>query len=122
MSDLGMGVIETRFAELVWEREPISTGELARLCARELGWKRSTMYTVLHRLCDKGIFTMEGGTVHPLLSREAYMAARSEQFIDSSFGGSVPAFLAAFTRRRELSEAEIAELRKLIDGMGKEKI
>ena len=117
MADLTMGLIETRFAELIWDREPITTGELTALCAEELGWKRSTMYTVLRRLCDKGIFTMDEGTVRSRMSREAYEATRSEQFIDSSFGGSVPAFLAAFTRRRKLTEAEVRELRALIDGL-----
>ena len=121
MSDLTMGLIETRFAELIWAREPITTGELTALCQKELGWKRSTMYTVLRRLCDKGIFVLEEGTVRSRMSREAYETTRSEQFIDSSFGGSVPAFLAAFTRRRQLSEAEIAELRALIDGLGEGK-
>lgn len=117
MSDLTMGLIETRFAELVWAREPITTGELTTLCAKELGWKRSTMYTVLRRLCDKGIFTLEEGTVRSRMSRETYEAVKSEQLIDSSFGGSVPAFLAAFTRRRKLTESEVKELRALIDGL-----
>ena len=119
MADLRMGLIETRFAEIIWDREPVTTGELAALTKAELGWSRSTMYTVLHRLCDKGIFRMEGGSVRSLLDKEAYAAAQSEQLIESSFGGSVPAFLAAFTRRRQLSEAEVAELRALIDGLGK---
>ena len=117
MSDLTMGLIETRFAELVWGREPITTGEVTALCAEELGWKRSTMYTVLRRLCDKGLFTLEEGTVRSRMSRETYEAVKSEQLIDSSFGGSVPAFLAAFTRRRKLTEAEVKELRALIDGL-----
>ena len=117
MSDLTMGLIETRFAELIWSREPISTGELTALAQRELGWKRSTMYTVLRRLCDKGLFTLEEGTVRSRMSRETYEAVKSEQLIDSSFGGSVPAFLAAFTRRRKLTEAEVKELRALIDGL-----
>ena len=116
MSDLSMGLIETRFAELIWDREPVSTAELVTLSREELGWKRSTMYTVLRRLCDKGLFSLEESTVRSLLSREAYRAQQSEQFIDSSFGGSVPAFLAAFTRRRALSDGEIRELRALIDG------
>lgn len=117
MSDLTMGLIETRFAELIWAREPITTGELTALAQKELGWKRSTMYTVLRRLCDKGIFTLEAGTVRSRMSRETYEAVKSEQLIDSSFGGSVPAFLAAFTRRRKLTEAEVRELRALIDGL-----
>ena len=119
MADLRMGLIETRFAEIIWDREPVTTGDLAALTKAELGWSRSTMYTVLHRLCDKGIFRMEGGSVRSLLDKEAYAAAQSEQLIEASFGGSVPAFLAAFTRRRQLSEAEVAELRALIDGLGK---
>ena len=117
MADLTMGLIETRFAELIWEREPITTGALTALCADKLGWKRSTMYTVLRRLCEKGIFTLEEGTVRSRMSREAYESVQSEQLIDSSFGGSVPAFLAAFTRRRKLTEAEVKELRALIDGL-----
>ena len=121
MSDLTMGLIETRFAELIWAREPITTGELTALAQKELGWKRSTMYTVLRRLCDKGIFTLEAGTVRSRMSRETYEAVKSEQLIDSSFGGSVPAFLAAFTRRRKLPEAEIKELRALIDGLEERK-
>ena len=117
MNDWKLGAVETRFAELIWAREPISTGELTALAQRELGWKRSTMYSVLRRLCDKGLFTLEEGTVRSRMSRETYEAVKSEQLIDSSFGGSVPAFLAAFTRRRKLTEAEVRELRALIDGL-----
>ena len=120
MPELTMGVIETRFAKIIWDREPISTAELNRLCKEELGWKKSTMYTVLRRLCEKGIFQVEEGTVTACMSREAFQAVQSEQLIDSAFGGSVPAFLAAFTRRRTLSEQELAEIRALIDACGKE--
>ena len=119
MADLTMGVIESRFAQLIWEREPVTTAELNRLAAQELGWKKSTMYTVLKRLCEKGIFQLEGGVVTSLLSRDAFRAAQSEQLIDDAFGGSVPAFLAAFTRRRKLSEQEIAEIREMIDERGR---
>ena len=120
MSDLTMGIIETRFAEIIWQREPVTTALLTQLCAQELGWKSTTMYTVLKRLCDKGIFQKEKGVVTSLMSREQFHATQSQQLIDSSFGGSVPAFLAAFTKRRKLTEREIAEIRKLIDSCGRE--
>ena len=120
MPDLTMGMIETRFAEMIWQREPISTSELTKLSEKELGWKRPTMYTVLRRLCEKGIFKNENGIVTSLISRSAFKSAQSEQVIDGSFGGSLPAFLAAFTQRRPLSEDEIKEIRELIDSCGKE--
>ena len=120
MPELTMGIIETRFAEMIWEREPISTGELIKLSEKELGWKRPTMYTVLRRLCEKGIFKNENGLVTSLISREEFKASQSQQLIDGSFGGSLPAFLAAFTKRRALSENEIKEIRELIDSCGKE--
>ncbi|MBQ4370276.1 MAG: BlaI/MecI/CopY family transcriptional regulator [Oscillospiraceae bacterium] len=120
MPELTMGIIETRFAEMIWEREPISTVELTKLSEKELGWKRPTMYTVLRRLCEKGIFKNENGVVTSLISREEFKASQSQQLIDGSFGGSLPAFLAAFTKRRALSENEIKEIRELIDSCGKE--
>lgn len=110
-----MGAAEGRFAELIWEREPISSGELVRLCAEKLGWKKSTVYTVLRRLCEKGIFRNEGGVVYSRLSREEYASRQSEQFVSEAFGGSLPAFLAAFTASRKLTEKEVRALEKLID-------
>ena len=110
-----LGAAEARFADLIWEREPVSSGELARLAGESLGWKKSTVYTVLRRLCDKGLFENEGGTVRARLSREAYAARRSGQFVSETFGGSLPAFLAAFTAGRKLTEQEIEELQGLID-------
>ncbi len=115
-----MGAVEERFAEIIWENEPLTTAQLFRLSEKELGWKRPTMYTVLRRLCAKGIFAVDGGTVTSLISKEAFRTVRSEQFIDSSFGGSLPAFIAAFTKRRALSEEELTEIRALIDRIGKE--
>ncbi len=119
MPDLTMGVIEERFARIIWDREPVTTGELVRLSEQELGWKRPTMYTVLRRLCAKGIFAIEEGTVTSLISEGAFRAARGEQLVDESFGGSLPAFVAAFAQKRGLSEEEARQIRAIIDSMGK---
>ncbi len=110
-----LGAAETRFAEIVWERGSLPSGELARLAAERLGWKKSTAYTVLRRLCDKGLFQNEGGVVTALLSREEYAARQSAQFVSETFGGSLPAFLAAFTAGRKLTAKEVRELQRLID-------
>ena len=115
MSDLKMGPVETRFAEIIWEKEPVGSTELAKQAEASLGWKKSTTYTVLKRLCDRGIFQNEGGTVTSLLSRADYDTAQSQQFVEESFSGSLPAFITAFTRRKKLSEDEITELQRLID-------
>ena len=104
-----------RFAEIIWDREPVGSTELVRLAEEALGWKKSTTYTVLKRLCDRGIFQNEGGTVTSRLSRADYDTAQSQQFVEESFSGSLPAFITAFTRRKKLTEDEIAELQKLID-------
>ena len=118
MSDLKMGPVETRFAEIIWDREPVGSTELVRLAEEALGWKKSTTYTVLKRLCDKGIFQNENGTVTSRMTKEEYAAAQSEKFVEDTFGGSLPAFLAAFTRRKKLSETELAEIQDMIHRMG----
>lgn len=110
-----LGEIETRFANLIWEHEPLGSAELVKLAEAELSWKKSTTYTVLRRLIEKGIFQNEGGTVTSLLSREEFAAAQSEQFVDETFSGSLPLFLAAFARRKKLSDAEIDEIQRFID-------
>lgn len=115
MSELTMGVIESRFAEIIWQREPISSTELVKLAAKELDWKKSTTYTVLRRLCERGIFQNQDGTVTSLISKQDFYAAKSERFVEETFSGSLPAFLAAFTTRKKLSDAEIDELQALID-------
>lgn len=109
---------ELRFCEILWSHEPVKSSELVRLCAEELGWKKSTTYTVLKRLCDKGIFQNENGTVTSRMTKEEYAAAQSEKFVEDTFGGSLPAFLAAFTKRKKLSETELAEIRDMIHRMG----
>ncbi len=114
MSDLTMGAIEKKFADIIWESEPVSSTMLWKNCEKLLGWKKSTTFTVLKRLCEKGIFKNEKGTVTSLISREDFYSLQSEQFVDDTFSGSLPAFLTAFTKRKTLTEKEIAELKKLI--------
>lgn len=117
MSDFRMGTAEARFADLIWANEPVTSGQLAKLGAAEFGWKKTTSFTVLKRLCDRGIFQNENGTVTALLSRDAYYARHSQQYVEETFGGSLPAFLAAFGTRKQLSDREVEELKKLIDSM-----
>lgn len=115
MSELTMGAIESRFAEIIWQREPVSSTELVKLAAETLDWKKSTTYTVLRRLCERGIFQNQDGTVTSLLSKEEFYAVQSEKFVEETFEGSLPAFLTAFTTRKKLSEEEICHLQSLID-------
>jgi len=110
-----LGAVESVFARLIWEHEPLSSGELVKLCQQELSWKKSTTYTVLKKLCDKGLFRNEGGTVTSAISRETYYAMQSEQFLEETFDGSLPAFVAAFASRKPLSATEAAALQRLID-------
>lgn len=115
MKQYQLGEMEQRFADLIWQHAPISSGELVKLCERELQWKKSTTYTMLKRLCDRNIFENQGGTVIPLMTKEDFSAAQGEQFLSETFDGSLPRFFAAFTRRNKLSEKEIQELQQLID-------
>ena len=112
--DWKLGKMEARFAELIWRNAPISSGELVKLCQRELEWKKSTTYTMLRRLCQRGIFENREGTVVSLLTREEVLAQQSESFLEEPFQGSLPQFLAAFTARKPLTEEEIRELEALI--------
>ena len=116
MDDKKLGLVESRFADLIWSHEPLPSRELVKLCEIELNWKKPTTYTVLRRLCERGIFQNEGGLVTSLISREEFYALQSERFVEENFSGNLPSFLAAFTRRRSLSRAEIEEIRRMIDG------
>ena len=116
MSHKKMGVLESRFADYIWNNEPIPSGQLVKMAEKELSWKSTTSYTVLKRLCERGIFQNQGGVVTCLISREEFYARQSEQFVEDTFAGSLPAFLAAFGSRKKMSEAEIEELKKIIDG------
>lgn len=115
MTDYKLGVVESRFADIVWSHAPLTTGELVRLCESQLHWKRTTTYTVLKKLGERGLFHLEDGVVTALISREDYYAMQSERFVDETFEGSLPAFIAAFTKRKNLSAQEVAEIRSMID-------
>ena len=114
MADLQMGAIESRFADIIWDNEPLSSSELAKKSEAELKWKKTTSYTVLKRLCDKGIFRNNKGTVTSVISREEFYSMQSEKFVEETFNGSLPAFLAAFTARKDLTQEEVEQLRKIV--------
>lgn len=117
MAEYKLGEVESIFADIIWSNEPLSSRSLAELAEKRLNWKRTTTYTVLKRLCDRGLFRNEGGKVTSLVSREEFYARQSEQFVEETFNGSLPAFLAAFGSRKKLSDSEIDELQKVIDSM-----
>lgn len=115
MPEYKLGEIEMRFADLIWKNEPIASGELVKLCEKELSWKKSTTYTILRRLCERGIFQNKDGVVTSLLSKQEFNAVQSEKFVEETFAGSLPQFLACFAMRKKLSDKEIAEIQKFID-------
>lgn len=112
-----MGALESRFADLIWSHEPMASRDLIKMAEKELNWKSTTSYTVLKRLCDRGIFQLQEKTITSLISREEFYGMKSEQFVEETFDGSLPAFIAAFGTRKKLSEEEVEELKKLIDGL-----
>lgn len=115
MSDYRLGAIEAQFADIIWSNEPMSSNELVRLSLEQLNWKKSTTYTVLRRLCDRGIFVNENSTVKALISREEFYAKQSAEFVEDSFKGSLPAFLAAFSKSKSLTREDVDEIRRMID-------
>lgn len=112
-----MGALESRFADLIWRHEPMASKDLIKMAEKELNWKSSTSYTVLKRLCERGIFQLQDKTVTSLISREEFYGMKSEQFLDETFDGSLPAFIAAFGTRKKLPDEEVEVLKKLIDGL-----
>ncbi len=118
MADTKLGVFESKFADIIWEKEPVTTIELIKICEKEFSWKRTTTYTVLKRLCEKGIFKTEKSLVTSLLTRDEFYAQKSENFVKESFGGSLPAFLTAFSSSRKLSKKEVDEIKKMIGNYG----
>ena len=121
MPELKLAAVESRFADIIWSNAPVQSGELTKLCESELGWKRTTTYTVLKKLCDRGIFENREGVVSALISRDEFYAMQGERLVDEAFSGSLPAFIAAFTQRKNLTQQEIAEIKRMIDGAGEEK-
>ena len=115
MAEYRLGEVEMRFATLIWENEPIASGELAKLSEKELNWKKSTTYTILKRLCERELFQNVGGIVTSLVSKQLFLAKQSEQFIEDNFEGSLPRFITAFTSGRKLTRKEIVELQRIID-------
>lgn len=106
---------ETGFAELIWEHEPVSSTALVRLCAEAFEWKKSTTYTMLKNLCEKGVFRNENATVTAVFKREDFYGKQSREYVNEVFGGSLPRFLTAFCGGRKLTAAEALEMQKLID-------
>ena len=115
MGDIQMGANETRFARIIWHSEPIQSTDLAKKAEAVLSWKKTTAYTVLKRLCDKGIFQNRKGTVTSLISEAEFYAIQSENFVEDTFQGSLPAFLAAFSSRKSLSREAVAQLRRMVE-------
>lgn len=115
MAEIKLGMVEARFADIVWENEPLTTKELVAFCEKELNWKRTTTYTVLKKLCERGIFKTENSIVTALITKDEFYAIQSEKFVDETFAGSLPAFVAAFTSRKKPSEKEIEEIKRMIE-------
>ena len=114
-----LGEVQMKFAELIWENEPIGSGELVRLCSQNFGWKKSTTYTVLKKLCEKSLFQNNEGIVSSLISKDEFYSKKTEEFVENTFGGSFPAFFAAFTSKQKLSKEDIKAIKKMIDDVEK---
>lgn len=117
MEEMKLGLVEAKFAEIIWDNEPMSTKELVNLCDAQLNWKRTTTYTVLKKLCNRGIFKTENSMIYAIVSREQFYAIQSEKFVEETFQGSLPAFIAAFSKRKILTHEEIEKIRQMIDSL-----
>jgi len=115
MEEIRLGLVESHFADIVWKNEPIHSRELIKICEKELNWKRTTTYTVLKKLCNRGILQIQEGTITSLISKAEFYAIQSEKFVDETFNGSFPAFFNAFSSRKKLTAEEIAQVREMID-------
>jgi len=121
LPDYNLTDCERKFAELIWDHEPINSGELVKLCADQFDWKKSTTYTFLKKLCNQLLFKNVDATVTSLISKEEYTRVQSERFVETNFGGSLPRFLAAFAPRKKYSKAEFDEIMKIITDFEEEK-
>ena len=115
MTEIQLGVIEARYADMIWEHEPVSSSELVKMTAVEFNWKRTTAHNVLRRLIDKGLFKNENGLVTAVISREEFYSRQSKKYVQDTFAGSLPAFIAAFTQNNRLSAEEAEAIHKMID-------
>jgi len=114
MKEVQLGVIEARYADMIWEHEPVTSSELVKLTAEAFHWKRTTAHNVLRRLIDKGLFRNENGTVTSVISREEFYSRQSKKYVEDTFEGSLPAFIAAFTKSTSLTSKEVAEIHRII--------
>lgn len=115
MAEVQLGVIEARYADMIWEHEPVTSSELVKMTADAFNWKRTTAHNVLRRLIDKGLFRNDGGTVTAVISRGEFYSLQSRKYVEEAFEGSLPAFIAAFTKNTSLTAQEAAEIHKMID-------
>ena len=115
MSKFSLGEQETRFANIIWDNAPIKSTELVKLAAEVMQWKKSTTFTMLRRLCERGLFKNENATVYVKLTREQFFSGQSRQYVEDTFGGSLPQFIAAFIGGKSLSDKQAEELMKIIN-------
>ena len=120
MDDTRLGAVESQFADIIWKNAPLSSRDLVKLCQQQLEWKKSTTYTVLKKLCDRGIFQNEDGIVTPLVSRQEFHVRQSQRFVEETFQGSLPAFISAFASGKKLSPQDVSDIRRMLDEYGKE--
>lgn len=113
--EVQLGVIEAKYADMIWEHEPVTSSELVKMTAVAFNWKRTTAHNVLRRLIDKGLFKNDNGVVTAVISREEFYAKQSKQYVEDTFAGSLPAFIAAFTQNSKLTQEEADAIRKMID-------
>jgi predicted transcriptional regulator len=115
MSDFKLAPGEAKFADLIWAHAPIASPELVKLSEREMNWKKSTTYTVLKKLCGRGIFKNENALITALLTRDEFYANRSVKYVDDTYGGSLPKFITSFVSGRKLTDKQADEIQRLID-------
>ncbi len=120
MEQYKLGEMEKRLADLIWVNAPVSTRKLTELCESAFGWKRTTTYTMLKRLCDRGLFANENGTVVIVTTKDEFTLAQSQNFINETFDGSLPMFLTLFSKSKKLNKEDIDQLQRLIDSYKEE--
>ncbi|MBQ8827306.1 MAG: BlaI/MecI/CopY family transcriptional regulator [Oscillospiraceae bacterium] len=120
MAGINLGEMESRFADIIWENPDIPSGELVKLCAQKLDWKKSTTYTMLRRLCEKGVFENDNGIVRCVMTKEQLAAMKGDELLKESYGGSLPRLFAAFADRKKISGKELDEIQQMIDSYRKD--